>query len=333
MLSTAFFAMLLSAAPPEMMIPEGTVLPIVLNETISTAKLQDNEPILFRLAEDVRAGGSRGPVLIPRGSSVVGRVVKSERAGHFIGRSEIDIRIQEIVTPSGVVYDGLTTKIVEVGKNKGEKGQVNPNGEILGPIHRERDTLLLLFPPTTLFQLLALPRRGPDVVLPVETRLYVKLMNPIYAESRVALNTAAPAQLPAQVSRVAPQPVPEPVPRALPRLSSNSLDLMVTPIALYPDTILRDVLLACTHPFQIVEANQSLQQRRGVDGNWDSSVQALAAYPDLLLRLSADVTWTTNLGLAFGAQPADVMNAVQRVRIQANSYRSSATVPVVAWRR
>jgi hypothetical protein len=40
--------------------------------------------------------------------------------------------------------------------------------------------LLLFFPPTTLFQLIATPKRGPDVVLPVETRLRVKLMNPIY---------------------------------------------------------------------------------------------------------------------------------------------------------
>ena len=81
MLSTALFAMLLSAGAQEMMIPAGTVLPVVLNETVSTARLQDNDPILFTLADDVHAGGHRGPVLIPRGSNVVGRVVKSERAG------------------------------------------------------------------------------------------------------------------------------------------------------------------------------------------------------------------------------------------------------------
>src|SRR5580765_6471776 len=98
-----------------MVIPEGTILPVVLNETVNTAKIQDDEPILLTLAEDVRAAaGRRGPILIPRGSSVVGRVVKSDRAGHFFGRSNIDIRLQEIITPTGEVYDGLTAKIIDV---------------------------------------------------------------------------------------------------------------------------------------------------------------------------------------------------------------------------
>jgi hypothetical protein len=211
MLAPILFATLLMAGPQEMMVPEGTILPVVLNETLSTARLEDNDPILFSLADDVRAAGHRGPVLIPRGSNVVGRVVRSERAGHFIGRSEIEIRIQEIITPSGEVYDGLSTKISDVGKSKGEKGQVASNGEIQGPVHRGRDTFFLLFPPTTLFQLLATPKRGPDVVLPAETRLYVKLMNPIYVQVSVPVATAAPAPAPpiyvpsAVPTRVVPQ--------------------------------------------------------------------------------------------------------------------------------
>ncbi len=206
MLSSILFATLLMAGPQEMMVPEGTILPVLLNETISTARLQENDPILFSLADDVRASGRRGPVLIPRGSNVVGRVVKSERAGHFIGRSDIDIRVQEIITPAGDVYDGLTTKISDIGKAKGEQGQVTASGEIHGPVHRTRDTLLLLFPPTTLFQLLAIPRRGPDVVLPIETRLYVKLMNPIYVQVSVPVAAAAPVVAPIYVPQTVPAP-------------------------------------------------------------------------------------------------------------------------------
>src|SRR5438477_12501937 len=130
MISAALFALFLSAAPQEMVIPEGTILPVVLNETINTAKVQDDDPILLSLAEDVRASGRRGPILIPRRSSVVGRVVRSERAGHFIGRAHIDIRIQEIITPTGEAYDGLTAKIVDVAKKKGEKGEVKRDGII-----------------------------------------------------------------------------------------------------------------------------------------------------------------------------------------------------------
>src|SRR5438067_7558224 len=118
MLFAGLLAVLLAGNIPEMMIPEGTILPVVLNETLNTAKTQENDPILFSLADDIRAAGHRGPVLIPRGSSVVGRIVKSQRAGHFIGRSEMDIAVQEIITPSGEVYDGVSAKIVDVAKKK-----------------------------------------------------------------------------------------------------------------------------------------------------------------------------------------------------------------------
>jgi len=122
MLFAGLFAVLLAGPAAEMMIPEGTILPVVLNETLNTSRLQDNDPILFSLAEDIRTAGRRGPVLIPRGSSVVGRVVMSERAGHFFGRSHLDIRVQEIITPTGEAYDGVSSKIIDVAKKKGSKG-------------------------------------------------------------------------------------------------------------------------------------------------------------------------------------------------------------------
>src|ERR1041385_5472936 len=284
MISAALFAIFLSAGPQEMVIPEGTILPVVLNETINTAKIQDDEPFLFSLAEDVRASaGHRGPILIPRGSSVVGRVVKSDRAGHFFGRANLDIRVQEIITPAGDVYDGLTAKVVDVSKKKGEKGEVKRDGIIQGPVHRERDAFLLLFPPTTLFQLLATPKRGPDVILPVETRLYVKLMSPIYVTTQtagVAAVTPEPVAVPRQVSRTIG-------PQAVPSISPANLDVLVSPVALYPDAILRDLLAATTHPNEIVAANQWVHAgrdtagslpRSGYSDRWDYSVKAMTAY-------------------------------------------------------
>jgi hypothetical protein len=324
MLSAAFFALFLSAGTPGVVIPEGTIVPVLLNETLSTAKLQDDEPILLSTAEDIRPAGRRSPVVIPRGSSVVARVVKSDRAGHFIGKSEIDLRIQEIQTPDGEIYDGLTTKIVDVGKRKGEKGEIRRDGIIKGPGHAARDTFLLLFPPTTIFQLLSIPRRGPDVVLPAETRLYVKLMTPIYVDTKPAI-AAAPAP-PVTAPVLSAAPIPVPASQLTPRLSSGSIEILVSPVALYPDVILHDVLTACTRPVEIVEANQWVHGSRDTGGSlsrfgynerWDGSVKALTAYPDLLRRLSADMDWTTRLGSAFAAQPSDVMAAVQRMRLQA----------------
>src|SRR5438128_7749444 len=224
MLIASFTAILLAAAAPEMMIPPGTILPVILNETLNTAKVQDNDPVLFSLADDVRAGGHRGPVLIPRGSNVVGRVLRSQRAGHFIGRSQMDIGIEEIISPAGDVYDGVSARIIDVGKPKGEKGEVKGDGGIQGPVHRTRDTVLLLFPPTTLVQLLSIPKRGPDVMLPVETRLYVKLMTPIYVETRPALSAAVTQ---------APLPSPQPITQLL--SAGNTLESLVAPVALYPD--------------------------------------------------------------------------------------------------
>ena len=82
MLIAGLFAVLMAGNAQEMIIPEGTILPVVLNETLNTKKVQDNDPILLYLADDIRAAGHRGPVLIPRGSNVVGRIVRSQRAGH-----------------------------------------------------------------------------------------------------------------------------------------------------------------------------------------------------------------------------------------------------------
>jgi Protein of unknown function (DUF3300) len=347
MLLAGLFAVMLAGNVPELMIPEGTILPVVLNETLNTAKLQDNDPILLSIADDVRTAGHRGAIVIPRGSSVVGRIVKSQRAGHFVGRSELNIVVQEIMTPSGEVYDGVSAKIVDIAKKKGEKGEVKPDGGIRGPSHAGRDAFLLLFPPTTLFQLIATPRRGPDVVLPVETRLYVKLMTPIYVETLAQLNTAAapqramPLPLPQPVPQVYPQAYPTVVPQVLPSISASGLEILVSPIALYPDPILRDVFMACTHPLDLVQANQWVHQNRdpygslpraGYNQNWDSSVRALTGYPDLLQRLSGDLTWMTKIGSAFSSQPADVMGAVERLRIQATAFRAPYGIATLAGR-
>jgi hypothetical protein len=340
MLFASVFAIFMAANTTEMMIPEGTILPVVLNETLNTAKIQENDPVLFTLADDIRAAGHRGPVLIPRGSSVVGRIVTSNRAGHFFGRAAMDIRLQEIITPTGEVYDGVSTKIVDVGKKKGEKAEVKADGGLQGPVHRGRDTFFLLFPPTTLFQLMATPKRGPDVVLPVETRLQVKLMTPIYVEMpRVATAavapTAAPMPIPVQPAPVlVPQYVPQAVPQAV-TVGGNSLEILVAPVALYPDAILRDLFRAAAHPFEVMQANLWVHQVRDVSGSlpangynesWDPSVKALTAYPDLLQRMTTEADWMARLGTVYVSQPVEVLNAVQRMRVRSQGVRNAAVV-------
>jgi hypothetical protein len=122
-----------------------------------------------------------------------------------------------------------------------------------------------------------------------------------------------------------------------PLLNANQLDDLVAPIALYPDPLISQVLVASTYPLEVVEAYQWLQRNPSLSGtaltqaaesqNWDPSVQALVMFPDVLKRLNEDVTWTTNLGNAFLAQQADVMSAVQRMRGQAEQNGKLASSP------
>lgn len=129
-----------------------------------------------------------------------------------------------------------------------------------------------------------------------------------------------------------PPPAVPPPPSAQPPaqlLPPDQLDDLVAPIALYPDSILSQILVASTYPLEVVEAEQWLQQNRNLSGqqlldaarqqNWDASIQALAVFPDVMTRLNQDIRWTTDLGNAFLAQQADVMSAVQRMRARAEA--------------
>src|SRR5437773_5096396 len=111
------------------------------------------------------------------------------------------------------------------------------------------------------------------------------------------------------------------------RISPDQLDSLVAPIALYPDPLLAQTLAASTYPLEIIQLEQWLQRNKNLKDkaltdavekqNWDPSVQAMAAFPDVLTRLASNVSWTTDLGNAFLAQQSDVMDAVQRMRAKA----------------
>jgi hypothetical protein len=119
--------------------------------------------------------------------------------------------------------------------------------------------------------------------------------------------------------------------------SANQLDNLVAPVALFPDPLLSQMLVASTYPLEVVEASQWLQRNRNLDSqalvdaakqqSWDPSVQALVAIPDALAKLNEDIRWTTDLGDAFLAQQADVMNAVQRMRARAQSEGRLSSTP------
>ncbi|MBP0590765.1 DUF3300 domain-containing protein [Paraburkholderia sp. LEh10] len=111
------------------------------------------------------------------------------------------------------------------------------------------------------------------------------------------------------------------------KLSSQQLDSLTAPIALYPDALLAQVLMASTFPQEVQSAGQwskANSKRSGDDAvkavasqPWDPSVQSLVAFPQVLATMASKPEWVDQLGQAFLAQPNDLMDAVQRLRKQA----------------
>jgi uncharacterized membrane protein YgcG len=112
-------------------------------------------------------------------------------------------------------------------------------------------------------------------------------------------------------------------------LSEGQLDQLLAPIALYPDPLLSEVLMASTYPLEVVEAQRWVTQNKSMQGNalkdavakqtWDDSVKSLTAVPDVLSMMSTKLDWTQKLGDAVLAQQNDVMASVQRLRQHAQS--------------
>jgi hypothetical protein len=114
--------------------------------------------------------------------------------------------------------------------------------------------------------------------------------------------------------------------------SAHDLNQVVASIALYPDPLLSQILAASTFPDEIPAAADWADRHHYLTGKdlaaaiaedhlpWDGSVQALLPFPSVLARMASDMDWTTNLGGAFLAQRADLMDALQEMRKRARKY-------------
>ncbi|MGI9383941.1 MAG: DUF3300 domain-containing protein [Methyloligellaceae bacterium] len=111
-------------------------------------------------------------------------------------------------------------------------------------------------------------------------------------------------------------------------LSAEQLEQLVAPIALHPDSLLSQILMASTYPLEVVQAARWAKENASVTGKaledamakqpWDPSVKSLTAFPQALQMLSDELSWTQQLGDAFLAQQEDVLDAVQRLRARAD---------------
>ena len=125
-------------------------------------------------------------------------------------------------------------------------------------------------------------------------------------------------------------------------LTPEELDGLVAPIALYPDTLVAQILGAATFPDQITQAESWLKQNTNLAGQalmkavdqqqWDPAVKALTQFPSVLSNLAGNLGWTSTLGEASATQQQDVMNAIQRMRAKAyaaGNLKSGSQIKVI----
>ena len=111
--------------------------------------------------------------------------------------------------------------------------------------------------------------------------------------------------------------------------TQKELEQLVSPIALYPDTLVAQILAASTHPVDIVEAERFMQEHKDLTGKplaeavdkqpWDPSVKSLTQFPPVLANMNDNLSWTSALGDAYFNEPQAVLKEIQVLRKKAQA--------------
>ncbi|WP_391488314.1 DUF3300 domain-containing protein [Leclercia tamurae] len=173
--------------------------------------------------------------------------------------------------------------------------------------------------------------------LPLKPHLLALLCSAglLAASGVVYVNSRAPDTI------TQPPPPVQPAPVAVPQVpvayTAAQIDQWVAPIALYPDALLSQVLMAATYPANVIQAAQWSRDNPKMQGDaavqavagqpWDPSVKSLVAFPQLMSLMGENPPWVQNLGDAFLAQPKDVMDSVQRLRLLAQQTGALQSTP------
>jgi Protein of unknown function (DUF3300) len=148
----------------------------------------------------------------------------------------------------------------------------------------------------------------------------------LFVRMTTAILAATMLMVPAAIPAIAQDQTPPP------SYTPEQLDKLVSRVALYPDSLLAQVLAAATYPDDIPDAAKWADDHHYLRGDelanaiqadqlpWDPSVQALLPFPSVLEMMADDMDWTRDIGNAFLAQQQDVMDAVQRMRQKAKDF-------------
>src|SRR5262245_6429707 len=150
-------------------IPAGVTVRLIPDEGLTAGT--SSVPTILTVAADVRFYPNRPP-LLARGCKVLATIAESKQAGRLWGKARLRLTLDSILTSDFCEYP-IDAKIVEAGKNKVQDNVVFGRG------HWKRDIVTLLFPPTTVYQLLRIPSRGPKLSISNETAMTIKFMEPV----------------------------------------------------------------------------------------------------------------------------------------------------------
>ncbi len=150
------------------------------------------------------------------------------------------------------------------------------------------------------------------------------------AQPSVAAGSESAAPRPAPAAAVEPGPPPG-------AATAQELQELVSPIALYPDVLVAQILAGSTYPTQVVEADRWLKRNPNLSGDqlasqvnqqaWDPSIKSLTQFATVLQTMNDNLAWTSALGEAYYNQPGDVMSAIQTLRNMALSAGTLKTTP------
>ncbi|MFZ3620171.1 DUF3300 domain-containing protein [Leclercia barmai] len=161
----------------------------------------------------------------------------------------------------------------------------------------------------------------------------------VYVNSRApeTVTQPPPPAQPAPTAQTASAPAPAQGQPAPVVYTAAQIDQWVAPIALYPDALLSQILMAATYPTNVIQAAQWSRDNPRMQGDaaiqavagqpWDPSVKSLVAFPQLMSLMGENPPWVQSLGDAFLAQPKDVMDSVQRLRLLAQQTGALQSTP------
>ena len=147
----------------------------------------------------------------------------------------------------------------------------------------------------------------------------------------VIIDAAVALLLSSAVAQQVTEAQPAPPPSAPAQRSAADLEKLAAPMALYPDPLVAVMLPAAAYPVEIVQAARFVANTNNVtlldDQPWDDNVKAVARFPAVIQSMSDQLSWTVELGQAFVQQPSELMDAIQSLRVRAQSAGTLQTTP------